>query len=342
MVFPLQAAHVIILMGPSCAGKSTLSKYVGKQLNAKKEKWMVVDFDEVEENIELLITKTNEYLQNNINVIIDTNTYEDEMEKELKGAATITKIIVTAPLEVLLQRDEKRTHYLQRSAQRAGVCRHFVIESFQRSLTWPSDLIIDSSAIEVKGACDLICKSLHIAASQKSSIAIRLASPEDLDAILALDISLSEYFVPLLLQYPEFEENKEAVVKLLDDEVESDTIWFASCIALENQQRLYVAQDDMAIVGFAACHLQDNTIVVIDLVLIDAYYRGKGIGKQLIKSCIEAFPQASTCMLVVLDNNELARIAYEKMGFVLMDEKPLFVQEKYSEPRYICYSLSLN
>ncbi len=179
-------------------------------------------------------------------------------------------------------------------------------------------------------------------ASHQSAISVRLASPEDLDAILALDISISdEYFVPLLKQYPEFEGKEQDVIKLLDDEVESDITWFASCIALEKQQRLYVAHNDATIVGFAACHLQDDTMVVIDLLLIDAPYRGRGIGKQLITSCIQTFPQASTCMLVVLDKNESARIAYQKMGFILMDEKPLFVQEKYPEARYICYMLSL-
>jgi ribosomal protein S18 acetylase RimI-like enzyme len=187
-----------------------------------------------------------------------------------------------------------------------------------------------------------IANTLHGEASPQSVITVRLADPKDLDAILALDVSISEYFVPLLLEYPEFEGKKEAVVKLLDDEIESDITWFASCIALEKQQRLYVAEENTKIVGFVASHLQDDTIVVIDLVLIDERYRGKGIGRKLMQSCIQTFPQASMCMLVVLANNEAAQAAYKKMGFVLMDEKPLFVQEKYPEPRYICYSLSLS
>ncbi len=155
-VLRIESTQVIILMGPSCAGKSTLSKYVCKQFNAKKEEWVVVDFDEVEENIELLLAKTNEYLRNNINVIIDTNTYEPQMEKKLKGAATITKIIVTAPLDILLERDTKRTHYLQRSAQRAARCRDFVMSSFDKSSTWPIDLIIDTSVVSVQEACEVI------------------------------------------------------------------------------------------------------------------------------------------------------------------------------------------
>lgn len=153
IIFNLQAAHVIMFMGPSCAGKSTLSKYVCQKLNAIKNEWVVIDFDEVEENIELLITTTNHYLKKNINVIIDTNTYEDAMEEKFEGAATIAKIIVTAPLDILLKRDEKRTERLKRNENRAYRCRQFVIDSFHESLTWASDLIIDSSQQSIQEAC---------------------------------------------------------------------------------------------------------------------------------------------------------------------------------------------
>lgn len=128
-----------MFMEPSCAGKSTLSKYVCQELNAINEEWVVIDFDEVKESIELLITTTNHYLKKNINVIIDTNTYQDKMEEKFEGAATIAKIIVTAPLDVLLKRDEKRTERLKRNQNRAYRCRQFVIDSFHESLTWPKD-----------------------------------------------------------------------------------------------------------------------------------------------------------------------------------------------------------
>jgi adenylylsulfate kinase-like enzyme len=152
----LQAVQVIMLMGPSCAGKSTLSKQLCTELNVKNENWRVIDFDDVEESIELLITTTNYYLLQDINVIIDTNTYKDEMEKEFNGAPTIIKIIVTAPLEVLLQRDARRTQRLNRTEQMAVRCRDFVINSFNRSLTWLADLIIDSSQHSAEESCVII------------------------------------------------------------------------------------------------------------------------------------------------------------------------------------------
>lgn len=185
-------------------------------------------------------------------------------------------------------------------------------------------------------------EAMHVAVFHKSYASVRLASAEDLKAIIELDVRISdEYFKPLFLQYSEFEGKEQDVEKMLSDEVESDTVWFTSCIAMEKEQRLYVAYNDTTPVGFVACHKQDDTIVVIDLLMIDASCRGKGVGKQLIQTCVQTFPKVSACMLVVLDKNKQACVAYEKIGFVLMDEKPAFVREKYPAPRYLCYSLSL-
>ncbi|HLW72505.1 MAG TPA: ATP-binding cassette domain-containing protein [Candidatus Babeliales bacterium] len=158
----IQALQVIIVMGPSCAGKSTLSKYLCDQLNTQNEKWEKIDFDDVEENIERLIAVTNDYLQQNSNVIIDTNTYENGLENRINGAVTITKIIVIAPLEVLLQRDKRRTEFFNRNADRALRCRDFVIDSFNRSLTWIGDLIIDSSCQSVQVSCEIILDFLKL------------------------------------------------------------------------------------------------------------------------------------------------------------------------------------
>lgn len=154
----MQAAQVIMLMGPSCAGKSTLSKYVYTALIAKDEKWSIVDFDDVGESIDRLLQAADDLLKQGINVIIDTNTYESEMEKRWEKAVKVTKIIVTAPLDILLQRDEKRTQRLKRDEELAYWCKYFVVESFERSLTWPSDLIINSAELSAPQACEIILK----------------------------------------------------------------------------------------------------------------------------------------------------------------------------------------
>ena len=175
--------------------------------------------------------------------------------------------------------------------------------------------------------------------SYKSTISINLGSTDDLPAILALDVAISyEHFKPIFLLYPEYDGKEYEVEKMLAAEVETDATWFADCLAMIDQQRLFVAYDENDYVGFVACHQHDNSIVVIDLLMVNEECRGKGIGKQLIQTCIKTFPQASTCMLVVLDKNEQACAAYERMGFVVT-EKPEFMQKKYPKPRYICYRL---
>lgn len=157
----MHALQVIILMGPSCAGKSTLSKYLCAQLNTQNEKWEKVDFDEVEEDIERLIAVTNNCLEQNSNVIVDTNMYEYGMENKINGAVII-KVIVTAPLEVLLQRYEKRMQCLQLGQERAFRARLFVINSFKRSLYWPCDFRIDTSQQSIKKSGDMIFDFLKV------------------------------------------------------------------------------------------------------------------------------------------------------------------------------------
>lgn len=193
--------------------------------------------------------------------------------------------------------------------------------------------------------CAYVSLVVHAAQSEMSrasDVSIRLASHEDLDALLELDCKISdEYFKPLLLQYPEYNANVDEVERILTEELEKDIHRFPDCIALKKNQRLYVAYLDAVLVGFVVCHKQDESIVVIYLLMIDASCRGQGIGKQLIQMAIRAFPEALTCMLVVLDKNIQARAAYEKIGFSVMAEKPTFVQEKYSAPRFLCYSMPI-
>jgi ribosomal protein S18 acetylase RimI-like enzyme len=173
-----------------------------------------------------------------------------------------------------------------------------------------------------------------------SDLCVRLASPEDLGVLLEFDCKITdEYFKPLLLQYPEYHADTNEVERILAEELEKDIHWFPDCIARQKDQRLYVAHLGTTFVGFVVCHKQDESIVVVDLLMIDGSYRGQGIGRRLIQTAIETFPEASTCMLVVLDKNIQARAAYEKIGFSVMVEKPAFFQEKYSAPRFLCYSM---
>src|SRR5437762_2491679 len=72
-IVSLHSSQVILLMGSSCAGKSTLAKHLCKQLNTQNTLWNIVDFDNVEENLELLLSTTNNYLNQNSNQKFNRN-----------------------------------------------------------------------------------------------------------------------------------------------------------------------------------------------------------------------------------------------------------------------------
>ncbi len=133
MTLSVYSSYVVIIMGPSCAGKSTVTKLLCKELKKIDESWKTIDFDDVGESTKSLIQATNQLLLNNHNVIIDTNTYKDNMEAKFQYNPIIIKILASAPLEVLLQRDTIRTKELNRDKEHAYWCRHFVIESFKKS-----------------------------------------------------------------------------------------------------------------------------------------------------------------------------------------------------------------
>ncbi|MBD3231954.1 ATP-binding cassette domain-containing protein [Candidatus Dependentiae bacterium] len=104
MFFSIMCSDIILLIGPSCAGKSTLAKELIKVLNKEKEEWKRIDLDECEETIINLIESSNQILKDGKNVIIDTNIYEKKMEKNLEGKNEIIKVLVSAPLEILLSK----------------------------------------------------------------------------------------------------------------------------------------------------------------------------------------------------------------------------------------------
>lgn len=157
---------VIMIMGQSCSGKSTLAKQLKKKLSEDGQIWKIVDFDDVGESLDMLIEQVNEYLENNTNVIIDINTYEKNLDSKLKPASVVIKIAVRAELDTLLQRDEIRSKNLNRDKNRVFWAKEFVKSSFEASKFWPYDFIICTDATSIDDCClqvfDLYknCKSL--------------------------------------------------------------------------------------------------------------------------------------------------------------------------------------
>jgi len=157
---------VIFIMGGSCSGKSTIAHQLKELLQTEGSAWDVVDFDNIGESLENLVAATHGLLEKNINVIIDTNTYEDWMLTDLEHNAHVLKVLIYAPLKDLLIRDEKRTAICHRNIDRAWNARLFVIDSHERSNSWQTDLQINT-ATEIKDkheaisdCCDTIIKAL--------------------------------------------------------------------------------------------------------------------------------------------------------------------------------------
>ena len=146
-------------MGPSCSGKSTLSKKLFTHLG---ESWKLVELDLIEDSyrqekidcdetflIEKLIDEVNTWLMRGYNVLVDTNMYDEKfvlIESESKKY-----ILLYCPLNVLYARNEKRNYLLHRSAQRAKKATRYVEKTFYKfNQIEPIGLRIDSSKISIE------------------------------------------------------------------------------------------------------------------------------------------------------------------------------------------------
>src|SRR5437773_9345865 len=70
----------------------------------------------------------------------------------------------------------------------------------------------------------------------KEDLVVCLALMDDFDDIMHLDSSISyEYFKPLLLLYPEYQEDDQEVDKMLVGEIEKDRVWLIDCIKMKDQ-----------------------------------------------------------------------------------------------------------
>jgi adenylate kinase family enzyme len=143
----LTACDVLIVMGPSCSGKSTLAKGLWQELIRRTQEsgpqWALIDLDDVTEDVKINPDYSSandlEYLSNAVNklldqgksVVVDTNNYSEKFESELK-AEQVKKALIYAPLPVLLARDDHRTKSLKRDSKKAIGAKYFVMDNFAK------------------------------------------------------------------------------------------------------------------------------------------------------------------------------------------------------------------
>ena len=162
----LNAGSVLIVMGPSCVGKSTTIKTLTQQLGSA---WKIVDFDKIEiaskaackkENDESIfkqvIQNANDILFTNDNVIIDTNVYFAQHENFLNNTK-VQHLLLHAPLDILIKRDQNRSRIIGRTEIRAQYAHDYVIESFERFFYNPNQSdYLQNSQPQAKVAYDCL------------------------------------------------------------------------------------------------------------------------------------------------------------------------------------------
>ena len=152
---------------------------------------------------------------------------------------------------------------------------------------------------------------------------IRKARKEDMKAVQDLRYKLSKYEkeIGLNIAVPEWGYTEVG---------ERDYNYFL------NKQFIYVAEDNQKIVGFITGEILSKKewytvqLGTINNLFVLEEYRGKGIGKKLMETMMDAFKEKgiNNFELYALNNNENALKFYEKLGFRKYNVQMLYEENK--------------
>lgn len=131
--------EIILLYGTSCAGKSTIANQLQQKLNFETVDmelncWEILDWDvyanEFGDDLAsgILLDDLMQCLMNGKRIIVDAQPCV-EFECTLKNY-TFKKVLVYAPLETLISRDNARNNLLKRSEKRQQYARAYIYETF--------------------------------------------------------------------------------------------------------------------------------------------------------------------------------------------------------------------
>ncbi len=163
--------NVVMILGPSCSGKSTLAYALHTKLG---EQWKLIEIDDIEDHllaqemtairedkdtlIDYLIAEMQVSLNNGSKIIVDTNIYNER----LLSFAKMKKVLVSCSREILLQRNEERDQKFQRTYERAKRAREFMLqtcENFEQLKAY--DVKIDSSSTSIERSVEMIMPLLN-------------------------------------------------------------------------------------------------------------------------------------------------------------------------------------
>lgn len=136
-----RSTRLVLICGASCAGKSTLSKALAKNLG---DSWIVLDRDEWAENEnseekvdQLLIENILQSVGKGLKVIVDTQSFHP-LSCALAELHPFTIFLYT-PLPKLIERDQLRQQHRQRSERRQRYARAFVLDTYVQLLTFEQE-----------------------------------------------------------------------------------------------------------------------------------------------------------------------------------------------------------
>ncbi len=115
-----------------------------------------------------------------------------------------------------------------------------------------------------------------------------------------------KYLKPTLEDIPKMQ-------KLIEPEVKEGIILPRSDDEVATNIRSYfTAKDDDKLIGFTALHIHSQNLAEIRSLIVDRAYRGKGIGKELIK---QAILEAKILKVKKIFTLTYEKGFFEKMGF---------------------------
>ena len=115
-----------------------------------------------------------------------------------------------------------------------------------------------------------------------------------------------KYLKPTLEDIPKMQ-------KLIEPEVKEGIILPRSDDEVATNIRSYfTAKDDDKLIGFTALHIHSQNLAEIRSLIVDRAYRGKGIGKELIK---QAVLEAKSLKVKKIFTLTYEKGFFEKMGF---------------------------
>lgn len=109
--------------------------------------------------------------------------------------------------------------------------------------------------------------------------------------------------------------------ELVQPYVDDGTILMRSADEIATNIRSYtLAFDDEVLIGFSALHIHTVKLAEIRSLIVDAKFRDKGVGKELVSLCLQEGERLGLVEVLVLTYKQAF---FEKLGFLVIPKESL-------------------